>query len=90
MGYVRGCKSKPDTGKGIHVSSEQEAAVIMAYLRSKSSGNRVKASVGSKTRSSDPSVFRIVWRRKAPFFMCSIVIFFNYLCNYRKVNFCSL
>ncbi|MBR7088099.1 MAG: hypothetical protein IKI38_01985, partial [Mogibacterium sp.] len=45
-----------DTGKGIHVSSRQEAAVIMAYLRSKSSGNRVKASVGSKTRSSDPLI----------------------------------
>ena len=42
----------PDTGKGTHVSSKQEAAVIMAYLRSKSSAKRVKASVGSKTRSS--------------------------------------
>ena len=42
----------PDTGKGTHVSSRQEAAVIMAYLRSKSSAKRVKASVGSKTRSS--------------------------------------
>ena len=52
--HVRGCKSRPDTGKGTHVSSRQEAAVIMAYLRSKSSGNRVKASVGSKTRSSGP------------------------------------
>ena len=41
----------PDTGKGTHVSSAQEAAVIMAYLRSKSSAKRVKASVGSKTRS---------------------------------------
>ena len=43
----------PDTGKGTHVSSAQKAAVIMAYLRSKSSAKRVKASVGSKTRSND-------------------------------------
>ena len=31
----------------------------MAYLRSKSSGNRVKASVGSKTRSSDPLIIQL-------------------------------
>ena len=42
----------PKAKKGTHVSSKQEAAVIMAYLRSKSSAKRVKASVGSKTRSS--------------------------------------
>ena len=46
----------PDTGERTHVSSQQEAAVIMAYLRSKSSAKRVKASVGSKTRSSDPLI----------------------------------
>ena len=33
--------------------SRRDRAVIMAYLRSKSSENRVKASVGSKTRSAE-------------------------------------
>ena len=32
-----------------------DLAVIMAYLRSKSSGNRIQASVGSKTRSAGPA-----------------------------------
>lgn len=49
---VCGCKSKPGAGKRIHVSRHAGVrAVIMAYLRSKSSENRVKASVGAKTRS---------------------------------------
>lgn len=33
--------------------SAENGAVIMAYLRSKSSAKRVKASVGSKTRSAE-------------------------------------
>ena len=75
----------PDTGKGTHVSSQQEAAVIMAYLRSKSSGNRVKASVGSKTRSSDP-LFRLInrmWRRGRIWH----ILFFTKI-NNTKVNIC--
>ena len=78
----------PDTGKGTHVSSQQDAAVIMAYLRSKSSGNRIKASVGSKTRSSDPLFFREFRNIRVYGFPLFFLVKFHYkkrgiLCNER-------
>ena len=54
--------------------SRRDRAVIMAYLRSKSSENRVKAGVGAKTRSAGQqnhivSALKVRFQRKLCFFL---------------------